>query len=47
MLGWSVGEWVCAEFRFSFNRRVGMGGKSKLSPHGAEKVIGNFGSVRF
>lgn len=43
-----MGEWVCAEFRFSFNRRVGMGGGNlSCPPHGAEKVTGNFGSVRF
>lgn len=35
-----MGEWVCAEFRFSFNRRVGMGGGNlSCPPHGAEKLL--------
>lgn len=28
-----MGEWMCAEFRFSFNRRVGMGGGTIETVH--------------
>lgn len=38
-----MGEWVCAEFRVSFNRRVGMGGgKSKLSTTWCRKSYWKF-----